>query len=213
MERANPDGPRDGTEQSLDTILDNAGWILRRERFYERAIGPMRQPAVYHWEDDNNPHIDVYVLGASPGRPHQTMVTGGMADRPMPGLRAGKRVSRRVELIVDLPRAGDWLAMILRDIAGVPFQYGTFFEEGTLIQGTTSIRPGSALRHAVLANAEHEALQGFVVEGEIVRFLSVVFISDEELHFGRSVGGPALVQLIRNAGMGGVLEEARESVL
>ena len=128
-------------------------------------------------------------------------------------MRAGKRVSRRVELIVDLPRAGDWLAMILREIAGVPFQYGAFFEDGTLIEGTQPIRPDSVLRHAVLANSERGALEGFVVEGEIVRFLSVLFISDEELHFGRAVGGPALVQLIRKAGMGGLLEVARESVL
>ncbi len=213
MKRDNPDGPRSDSEDLFAVLTGDAAWLLRRERFYERAIGPLRQPGVYHWEDDNNPHIDVYVLGSSPGRRHETMITGGMADRPMPGLRAGGPTPRRVELLVDLPRAADWMAVILREIAGVPFLYRETFREGTLIEGKAAICRGSILCHAVLAPAGREALQGFVVEGEAVRFLSVLFITDEELHYGRAMGGPALIRLLRGAGGGGLLRVERKSVL
>ncbi len=213
MKRRNPDGDANGVDSPLDILPDDAPWILRRERFYERAIGPMRQPAVYHWQDDNDPHIDVYVLGSKPDRTIETMVTGGMADRPMPGVKAGGRTARRVELLVDLPRSADWLAVILREIADVPFRYGVIFTEGTLIEGASPIRPGSELRHAVLARSDWETLGHFVVEGEIVSFLSVLFISDEELHFARAMGGTALLRMLESAGLGRVLEVGRKSVL
>ena len=64
-------------------------WVLRREAFFERAFGPMRQPGVYHFEDDRNPHIDVYTLSRTKDRPFETLITGGMADRPQPGVKAG----------------------------------------------------------------------------------------------------------------------------
>ena len=213
MENRSPDSPRNVPGRTSDTLPGEAAWISRRERFYERAIGPLRQPGVFHWDDDDNPHIDVYAHGPTPARPHQTMVTGGMADRPLPGVPAGSATDRRVELIVDLPRSGDWLAIILREIAGVPFRYHAVLTEGTLIMGGRPIRPGSALRHAVLANAERAALSGFVVEGEFVRFLAVLFITDEELHYGRSMGGPALIRMLRNAGVAEVLDVDRESVV
>ena len=41
-----------------DIFCGSAKWLLRRERFYETALGPMRQPAVYHFDDDHDPHID-----------------------------------------------------------------------------------------------------------------------------------------------------------
>jgi hypothetical protein len=204
---------RNGRGGPPAVLTDEAAWVRRRELFYERAIGPLRQPAVYHWQDDNHPHIDVYALAASAGRPHETMVTGGMADRPMPGVRAGRETARRIELMVDVPLATDWMAVILREIAGVPFRYGTVLTEGTLIEGTTPIRSGSALRHAVLADTGRGALDGFVVEGEIVRFLSVLFITAEELRYACAMGSPALLRLLEGAGVGRVLQVGREGVL
>lgn len=212
MERSNRDGPRDGIGKPLEVMPGNAAWIRRRERFYEWAIGPMHQPAVYHWEDDDDPHIDVYVLGATARRRHETMVTGGMADRPMPGVRAGTEIPRRVELLVEVPHSADRLAVILRQIAGVPFRYGVALTAGSLIMGTSPVRRGSALRHAILASCNREALRHFVVEGEIVEFLSVLFISDEELEYGRAMGGTALLRMLESAGVGRVLEVSRESV-
>ena len=181
MEREQEKDARNGSGSHPEVLTDEAAWIRRRERFYERAIGPLVQPAVYHWQDDNDPHIDVYVLGPSPECRQETMITGGMADRPMPGMQAGKRIARRVELMVDTPLAAGWLAVLLREIASVPFRYGITLLEGTLIEGTNPIRYGSVLRHAVLADADRSGLDGFVVEGEIVRFLSVLFISAEEM--------------------------------
>jgi len=213
MKRRIPYGRTNGVGESLDVLPGDAAWILRRERFYERAIGPLRQPAVYHWQDDNDPHIDVYVLGPTPDRRNETMVTGGMADRPMPGVRAGGPTARRIELLVDLHRPGDWLAVILREIAGLPFRHGAVYGEGTLIEGAGPIRLGSELCHAVLARSDRETLGDFVVEGEIVHFLSVLFISDEELHYARSMGGAALLRMLENAGVGRLLEVGRESVL
>jgi hypothetical protein len=213
MQRDGNDTPKNGSARSPQTPSLEGAWIRRREVFYERAIGPLRPPGIYHWPDDDDPHIDVYVFGGGPDRPYETMITGGMADRPMPGLFAGRDADRRVEVLVSIPRAGLWLAQILREIASVPFRYNSFLSEGALIKGTRPIREDSLLRHAVLANAREEALDRFVVEGEIVRFLTVLFITDEELAFGDRQGGAALLRRLEEAGVPRVLEVTRKSVL
>ena len=190
-----------------------ARWIRRREEFYVRALGPMREPAVYHWDDDGDPHIDVYVIGRSRKRPYETLVTGGLADRPQPGLAVPSARPRRVEVLVRMKRAEDWAAQILREIACLPFAFGLSLDEGGMIRGSRPIVPGSVLEHVVLARADEEAgLAGFLVEGEEVAFLRPVFITADEFDLGLAVGPDRLLALLARHGADSVLDARRRPV-
>lgn len=163
--------------------LGDAGWLRRRERFYARALGPPREPAVYHWEDDLDPHIDVYAHRGTPARSDEVLITGGMSDRAMPGSTAVPAWPRRVELLVRMRRTEDWAAALLREIAAMPFRHELPLRAGAVIEGSREIRPGSLLRHAMLVSATaEEGLDGFLVEGERVEFLAVVFLTEPEFH-------------------------------
>jgi len=196
-----------------DLLFGNAEWLRRRERFYETALGPMRQPAVYHFDDDHDPHIDVYVIGRTATRAHETLVTGGMADRPMPGVPAGNGVPRRVELILPMPRALDWAALILREIASLPFVERMRLEDGVLIPGSRTITDGSDLRHALVTESHDPNLNDFIVEGEAVRFLQPVFLTEEEYTEGMEGRLSSIRPRLEEAGAFGALDVRRRSVV
>jgi len=128
--------------------LPPADWLRRRETFYEKAFGPLRQPAVFHFEDDGDPHVDVYVIASTESRPHLTLVTGGLADRAQPGPRDGDPVAklfpRGIELVTyaeanetQLTR----LALILRELSSLPLLFGVTLAPGVLVRGSRPIFP------------------------------------------------------------------------
>jgi hypothetical protein len=191
----------------------DAAWIRRRELIYERALGPLRQPAVYHWDDDGNPHIDVYVIARADGRPYETLVTGGMSDRVQPGVAAGDGLPRRVELMLKLPQAADWAAMVLREIASLPFLFGVRLSAGVLVRGSRPVRPGATVRHVLLGPAEEPGLADFSVDGEAVEFLLAQPVTEAELRHGVARGGRGLLRLLRRRGVGPVCDPDRASIL
>lgn len=203
-----PNRPSPGTGNGGDQTR----WIRRRERFYEKALGPIRQPGVYHWDDDHNPHVDVYVFGASEGRAHEILITGGLADRPLPGVPPDALRPRRVELLAGFVSAKPWGAMILREIAALPFLAGMVLGDGMLIRGSRSIHGDSQLSHALLTRAEEPALSGFVVEGEEVCFLRILFITERELDRGVEEGGHALLTALKKNGVEDVTDLYRPCI-
>lgn len=196
------------------TILDiEAEWILRRERFYLKTLGSTRGPKIFHWNDGLDPHIDIYALGAGPGRMNELLITGGMADRPLPGVPRGGPIPRRIELVFEIPVVEDWAPAVLREIATLPFVHGTILAEGGLICGSRPIRKGSWLRHAVLGPAGIPALDDFLVEGEPVSFLRAHFITEREFQYGKDEGGIRLLERLEKAGVGNILSYGRRSVV
>jgi len=188
-------------------------WLARREAFYARAFGPLRQPAVYHFEDDGHPHIDVYVIAPTPARPHLTLVTGGMADRAQP---VRPSIPPRIEILTyteageaDLSR----LAIILRELASLPFLHGVHLAPGVLVRGSRPILSGSTLSHAALT-ADVTPAEPFLVDGgEEVRFLLVEFVAESELAHGVAHGGDRLAALLREKDVSPVLRPARPAVV
>lgn len=191
---------------------DQTRWIQRRERFYEKVLGPILTPGVYHWDDDHNPHVDVYVIGGSEGRTHQTLITGGLADRPQPGIPPEALRPRRVELLAGFVSAEAWGAMILREIAALPFLAGMVLGDGMLIRGSRPIQGDSLLSHALLTRAEDPNLSGFVHCGEEVCFLRILFITEHELQRGVEEGGHALLRVLRKNGVGDVTDLHRPCI-
>ena len=49
-------------EKELGVTTNESAWLKRREDFYAMAFGPIQMPGCYHWNDDHNPHIDIYAL-------------------------------------------------------------------------------------------------------------------------------------------------------
>jgi hypothetical protein len=210
------DEPRFETAFFLEEFLSSARWLRRRENFYERALGPPAVPGVFHWQDDHDPHIDVYAHGPTADRAFDVLVTGGMADRPQPGVSFGDPRPRRVELLLPVVHPGTWAAPILREIASLPFAYDTVLEEGHLIQGNGPVRKGSELCNAVIRRAETDGwadLGGFIVEGDVVEFLIPCFVTEEELRVGVGAGGRRLIEELEAAGIGPVLDPGRKCVL
>jgi hypothetical protein len=200
------------TDDISDPLLD-ARWLQRRERFYERGAAPMRQPAVYHFDDDRNPHIDVYTLSRTKDRPFETLITGGMADRPQPGVKAGGELPRRVEALLRVPGAEEWAVLILREIASLPFAFGLRLSAGVLIRGSRPVRPGSTLCHALLGPAGEPGLDGFTVDGEPVTFLLVELVTETELAFAVRHGGTSLLDELRRKGVDPVVDLNRASAV
>ncbi|MCU0724746.1 MAG: suppressor of fused domain protein [Planctomycetes bacterium] len=194
-----------------DPSLD-ARWLLRRERFYEHGLAPMRQPAVYHFDDDHDPHIDVYALARTPQRPFETLITGGLADRPQPGVRAGEGFPRRVELLLRTPAAEEWAVLILREIASLPFAFDLRLAPGVIIRGSRAVRPGSTLCHGLLGPAGEPGLDGFTVDGEPVAFLLLELVTEAELVRGVREGGLALLAALREHKVDPVVDLHRASI-
>jgi len=173
--------------------LEASSWLRRRENFYESRLGPLREPSVYHWNEPTDPHVDVYALGTTPA---PTLITGGAADRPQPRIRAGE-FARRIELLMCVAEIEPWAASALRSIALVPFVHDMVLGPGSLIRGTGPVRPGAALHHAFLVSEPATTgLGGFVVEGEEVVFLRVLFIAEAEFDLGVAAGPEVLVRAL-----------------
>jgi hypothetical protein len=180
----------------------------------------MRQPGVFHFEDDGNPHIDVYVIDKTERRPHLTLVTGGMADRACPGPRDGDAVAnpppKRIELMTHAEADETQitrLALILRELASLPFGFGVTLAPGALVRGSRPVFPGATLRHAVIT-ADVTPPEPFLVDGgEEVRFLLVEFVTENEFRHGVAHGGEDLVDVLREMGVPKVLRPTRLTVL
>jgi hypothetical protein len=186
--------------------------MVRREECYRRALGPPREPSVYHFEDDHDPHVDVYVHARTPLRPFETMITGGLSDRPLPGVPRNSVLPRRVELLLRMSSADHWGATVLRVIAYLAFRAGVPLAPGTVIEGEP-IAEGSLLCHALLLPGREKGLEGFRVADERVAFLNVTFLTEEELEWGLRNGGFELEKVLEEAGRLTVVDPWRTSVV
>src|SRR5579863_671207 len=71
-------------------------------RHVDAAIGP---PAIFHELWSGTIHVDIYSVPPSEDRPFCTLITSGMAEKPM-STPAGYSGPRYLELIMFLPE--DW---------------------------------------------------------------------------------------------------------
>jgi hypothetical protein len=188
--------------------------MARREAHYRRALGPVCEPGVYHFEDDGDPHVDVYVHGRTRVRPFETMITGGLADRRMPGVPPDLPLPRRVEILVKLRKAADWAAVVLRQLSQIPFEFGFPLAGGLMIEGDRPVCKGSRLRHVFLLPAVEEVrLRGLLVRGEPVSFLRLLLLTQSELDFTYQHGPFAIAEALHRAGQAILVDPRRESVV
>ena len=188
--------------------------MARREAHYRRALGPVREPGVYHFDDGGDPHVDVYVHGRTRARPYETMITAGLADRRMPGVPLDLPVPHRVEILVKLRHADDWAAIVLRQMSQLPFEFGLPLSGGLMIEGDRPVCEGSRLRHVFLLPAVEEArLRGFRVEGEPVSFLRLILLTQSEFEYARRFGPFAIAEALHRGGEALLVDPGRGAVV
>jgi len=188
--------------------------MARREAHYRRALGPVREPGVYHFEGGGDPHVDVYVHGRTRARPYETMITGGLADRPMPGVPPDLPMPDRVEVLVKLRHAADWAAIVLRQMSRVPFDVGLPLAGGLMIEGDRPVCENSRLRHVFLLPAvEEPRLRGFRVSGEPVSFLRLLLLTQSEFDYTCRFGPFEIAEVLHRAGEAILVDPGRDSLV
>jgi len=205
-------------EKKLGVTTDSVAWLKRREDFYGKAFGPIQQPGIFHWFDDGDPHIDVYVLTPHKRKGETLLITGGMSDRTQPGVsQVDAGAPPRVEILthVSAKMSGDGLKCVvfaLRELASLPFSFGVKIADGTLVKGSRPIMPGSSLWHAAIT-AEVLPPGSFSVDGTRVRFMTVEFLTPQELNWAVDAGGSAVFRHLRDHRVSAVLDPQRLSTI
>jgi hypothetical protein len=113
-----------------------------------------------------------------------------------------------------MAQAETWAALVLREIASLPFEFGVLLAPGGLVEGSREVRPGSLLRHALLLPAaEEESLSAFTVAGERVSFLRPVFLTEEEFRFAVANDVERIAGMLDRAGESLIVDADRRPVL
>jgi hypothetical protein len=191
----------------------------------ERHIGPIER--VLHEIISPVVHLDVYHVLPSETLPWHTLVTCGMAAKPM---QAPQPDLAFAELTLALPSdwpMGDedwsderhwWPMRLLKFLARVPHEYATWLGEGHTIPNDDPPQPyapGTALSGAMLGPpllppADFRVLER--PEGAI-NFYAVIPLHGAEMEYKLAEGADALFDRLDEAGINEVVDPRRPSVV
>lgn len=173
-------------------------------------------------------HLDVALVPPSPERPFQTLVTMGMSERPMtlpPEQRQAGAIDR-AELVVLVPPQWDltderlfWPLRTLKHLARLPHQYRTWLGPGHTVPNGDPPAPyahGTKLAGALIGPLA-EIVDGLGTlrraGGEQIQFLSVTYVTADEMDFKLKRGDAGLIERLGEAGVYGLVEATRPSVV
>jgi hypothetical protein len=200
-----------------------------------RHFGDVSGRTVLHEVISDLVHVDVHVVPPTGERSWHTLVTSGMAERPM-RVPEGLEDHRYAELVLALPpdwpldEAGsvhggveadesDWPIGMLKLLARLPHEFETFLVPGhTVPNGDPPERyvPDTGLCCAwitdpVLAPPGFQRLE--LADGRVVRFYAVVPIHEDEMHLKLDRGHDALAALMAEHEVTELLDPRRPSVV
>jgi hypothetical protein len=166
-------------------------------------------------------HVDVHVVDPSPDRDFYTLVTSGMAEKPMatPDELAEHAYA---ELVMALPKDWDldrdtWPLTTLQSLASMPHEYETWFGESHTVPNGDPPEPwgrGTKLCGAIFAPPllVPDDFRTLTVGERTVRFLAVVPLYAEEMDLKLAKGAEVLFDLLDAAEVNEWLGPRRESV-
>jgi hypothetical protein len=185
---------------------------------------------VFHEIVSDLVHVDVHFVSPTDERPWYTLVTSGMAERPMT-VPAGLEDARHAELVLALPRGwplgGEafeeerhyWPVRLLKTLARLPHEYDTFLWLGHTVPNGDPPEPyadGTELCGAILLPPLRTP-DGFdelrLADGRAVRFLGVYPLHADEMDLKLQRGPDKLADLLEPAGVTELLDPARPSVV
>lgn len=201
-------GPEDfplpfGDPALIDAVVDHC------EQFFGKCA------FVWHEVVSEFVHIDLHVFGPDPVTGIQTIVTSGMAEKPMnvpPGVVDGERY-RYAELVLQVPATWpvnqqtfddpeqSWPLMQLKAFARLPHMNETWVWGGHTMASNppepfcrSSNLCASAIWPSFLLPHEFECLE--LSDGRDITFLTLGFLYAEELEFSRKHCQEALLERI-----------------
>jgi len=174
-----------------------------------------------------DPAADVLVVPPADERPWQTLVSCGMAARPMPA-PALLPDARYAEVMLRLPaewplaaeavedRRAYWPVGLVKWLARAPHQEGRWLWAGHTVAAAEPpppLGPGTALAAVVLRPVHAPRGFGTLQDDErTVRLLAAVAIYADELELARAWGSGRLLGLLDEHDPEGILDPGRDSV-
>jgi hypothetical protein len=187
------------------------------------------EPVALHWVFDDGEHIDIWVVPPNARRPHHTLVTAGMSDKPMT-VPDGYGERPRLELTLSLPANWTltaetmkservfWPVRLLRNLALYPYRYATFLDVTHTVPNGDEPEPYALNTTMICAligpspftEPDPATIRGS--DGRVVQFASVIPIYRDEMEFKLRHGAAALFERLRAAGVTDLLNTKRPSV-
>ena len=190
------------------------------EAHVEAHLGPIE--SVFHELVSDLVHVDVLQVAPAEGRPWWSLVTCGMAARPMSPPAGVDGADRFAELVMCLPPdwpldEAQWPLGLLQFLARIPHEYETWFAPGHTIPNgdpPEPLAPDTALTGVILAPpllgpAGFERISR--PEGDIA-LLGVVALYDDEMRLKLDEGADALYDRLDEGKVSEMLEVGRPSV-
>lgn len=188
----------------------------------ERHIGPVEE--VFHQVVSLWVHVDILVVAPTEERPCYTLVTCGMAEKPMAAPDDDPALAY-TELVLVLPpdwplkdAKGGWPLKLMQDLAELPHRFETWLYCGHTVPNGDPAEPyarGAGFTGVVLATPLLVP-DGFdVVQAgdRQVRFQSVLPLYTDEMELKLAQGAEALFDRLGDAGVSEGLEVGRPSVV
>jgi hypothetical protein len=186
--------------------------------------------AVFHEIVSDLVHVDVYLVPATEERPWSTLVTCGMAQRPM-SVPEGLEDYRYAELMLALPAdwALDadswederwyWPIRLLKMLARLPHEYETFLYSSHTIPNLDPPEPyarGTELCAALISRPElvPEEVESLTVsDGRVVQLWGVFALHRDEMELKLQEGVESLLPRLHAAGITELVDPVRPSVV
>jgi hypothetical protein len=188
------------------------------------------ESSVFHEIVSDLVHVDVHVVPPFGDREWATLVTSGMAERPMT-VPEGLEDHTHAELVLAVPPSWPleheafsdervyWPIRLLKQLARLPHEYDTFLHHGHTIPNGDPPEPyadGTALCGAlicppILTPEAFDRLE--LADGRVVHFYGVFPLHRNEMEFKLQKGADALWERFAEAGVTELLDLGRESVI
>ncbi|MEO0479410.1 MAG: suppressor of fused domain protein [Planctomycetota bacterium] len=183
------------------------------EGYFQQHFGEVSE--VYHELVSHRVHLDVHIICATKDRPFHVLFTTGMSDLPMT-VPEGVPAPTRAELMIALPASWPldqkcwkdennyWPIGVLKMLARMPHEYGTFLGAGHTIPNgdpPQPFAPNTSLCCSFLLE-----LLGLVPDqgrveldgGESIQFYNVMFLHHGEVQLKLEKGTDALLERFGN---------------
>ncbi|MFC7533379.1 suppressor of fused domain protein [Actinoplanes sp. GCM10030250] len=197
------------------------------DRHIEQFFGPVE--FVYHEIASHLVGVHIYVVGPTADRPFRTLITSGMSELPMT-VPEGHGISPYAEVMIALPpdwplndrsalgdEASGWPITLLKQVARLPHEYGTWIGEWHSIPNGDPMEPyaagvpfaGAVVTPMLRVPAEARAVQ--VGDGTTVDVLAVIPLHPDEVRVKLERGTDALIEILDRGSITELLDPERPS--
>jgi len=233
IEEITPGGSRvfrhEPRERGREATTGDPVLIEAVDAHIERALGDSTGSVLHEIVSDRI-HLDVHLVPPAPTRDWNTLVTCGMAERPMT-VPEGLEDYRYAELLLALPsswplredafadESNYWPVRLLKDLARLPHDYDTFLCYGHTVPNGDPPQPyadgtgfsGAFIGGPMLTPEEFDELT--LSDGRLVRFMAVFPLFAEEMAFKLEHGSEALSKRFVEHGVSEWVNVDRPSVV